>query len=48
MLKVGYEIAKLIGKNLGVSAEVVWKIIRNIKTNDMKVLIDAVRKTLRL
>jgi hypothetical protein len=48
MPKVPFEVARQIANMLKVPVEMVWKIVKNMKTSDMKKLIDAVRKALRL
>ena len=48
MLKISIETAKQIANTFNVPVEIVWKIIKNMKTKDMKTVIDAVMKALRL
>lgn len=43
-----YRMAEMVAKVLNISVEVVWNIIRNMKTTNLKKLIDAVRKALRI
>ena len=48
MLGPSYRIAQEIAKFLRIEAPVVWRIIKNVKTTNVKKLIDIVRKALRI
>jgi hypothetical protein len=43
-----YPIAKAIASAVGASVDVVWNIIKNMRTTDLKKLTDAVLKALRM
>lgn len=44
----GIELAKMIAKNINVPVQIVWPIIKNLKTTDFGKLLLTVKKALRM